>query len=477
MKKLFALLLALSMLITASTVVLAETTEITENTEIPFSASARAAYSTSNGLGTYNADGTIDITVTLSDISVPEAVAGISVFMLDIVYDKNMVVPAVEGAIDSDGEQFDFSAVLDEAPNGWECFGRVDSQNGVLEIAVWDPSSLASLGVDGSLSFTVPFKVKTNAMVGDIVFSFDNGEIVEPELVVSSSIAIDDIEISYAHQPDVLTDVPANAISLDIAGFKDASNIIYYAENEISVGEFVEAYSTSEDSVGMNGYAIAVVNPENNKIIHFDTDLGMPQGDKSGVIIPAGYYILGVNGNNTDDYAEFCENIDNNSIVMLYNVNVKGAYGNAELTNAAFVVTDPIPVLRKGVNAVYDHEQAIITVYDTNLTVGRFKGMFQNDVAVLDKNGNLYTYGYIETGMTIDYADGISIVMLGDVYSDGKIDQIDYILVKRHCFGTYKITGAALNAAHVAGKETVSSTDYVFIKRICFGTLTLADLM
>lgn len=56
----------------------------------------------------------------------------------------------------------------------------------------------------------------------------------------------------------------------------------------------------------------------------------------------------------------------------------------------------------------------------------------------------------------------------GDLNKNGKIDAVDYILVKRFCFGTYAINDIPTGDINKDG--ILNSTDYTLIKRICFGT-------
>ncbi len=58
----------------------------------------------------------------------------------------------------------------------------------------------------------------------------------------------------------------------------------------------------------------------------------------------------------------------------------------------------------------------------------------------------------------------------GDANCDGEITSADYTLVKRACFNSYTLEGAAILAADVNGDGDITSADYSLIKRICFGT-------
>ena len=63
--------------------------------------------------------------------------------------------------------------------------------------------------------------------------------------------------------------------------------------------------------------------------------------------------------------------------------------------------------------------------------------------------------------------------LLGDVNYDGAINQYDYILVKRHYFGTRILTDDEMTRADVNGDGAVNQYDYILIKRHYFGTFTI----
>lgn len=492
MKKLFCILIAVSILITAQTMVFAETdetvsdevsNEVSNETseevseEIPFSATAYAEYTTSNGLGTYNPDSEIVVNVRLAEPSIPETVDGISVFMLSILYDSDAVTLLATGASDIDGDAFDYNHLIVSSPDGWECFGSNDTQAGVFELAVWDPDAITHF-TEGTLEIAVPFKVNSDTKASTIEFGFSDCQIVDNDLVEYAEIAISPILVEYALQPDAVAEVPLGSVGIDLVGYGDG-NQIFYADDEITVGEYVALFAdTANGEDKMSDYAIAIVDASNGVIVYCDSEIGA-ESDKSNVVIPSGHYIIAVKGDNVSDYEEFVITAETDAQVDLYNINAEAAKdstdGAVAIENAAFVITDAVPVLKEDVNAIYDYESAIIKVYDEKLDLAGFKAMFENNVDVLDANGNELYGGYIKTGMTLDYADGVTIVMMGDVDSDGEITQRDYMLIKRYCFSTFELSGANLIAAHVAGNDTVSVADYLIIKRICFKTYSISD--
>lgn len=63
--------------------------------------------------------------------------------------------------------------------------------------------------------------------------------------------------------------------------------------------------------------------------------------------------------------------------------------------------------------------------------------------------------------------------LLGDANCDGTINQYDYILVKRHYFGTRYLTETEMLPADVNEDGTVNQYDYILIKRHYFGTFVI----
>lgn len=95
---------------------------------------------------------------------------------------------------------------------------------------------------------------------------------------------------------------------------------------------------------------------------------------------------------------------------------------------------------------------------------------------ILKPNGEEVTdpTAFIGNGYQIEYNGKITtIVVLGDINGNGTVDSVDYLLLKRYCLGTYKLTDTALLAANVNGKDKVDSADYSLLKRHCLGTYNI----
>ena len=62
-------------------------------------------------------------------------------------------------------------------------------------------------------------------------------------------------------------------------------------------------------------------------------------------------------------------------------------------------------------------------------------------------------------------------VVKGDINGNGKIDSMDYVLLKRAYFGTYELKDLAVGDLNDNGK--IDSMDYVYLRRAYFGTYTI----
>ena len=61
--------------------------------------------------------------------------------------------------------------------------------------------------------------------------------------------------------------------------------------------------------------------------------------------------------------------------------------------------------------------------------------------------------------------------LLGDINNNGTIDSMDYVLLKRAYFGTYKLKDVAIGDINKNG--TIDSMDYVYLRRAYFGTYVI----
>ena len=234
----------------------------------------------------------------------------------------------------------------------------------------------------------------------------------------------------------------------------------------------------------MNYFAIIIVDPELGEVVYADSVIGRPQSDKSQVLIPAGHYIIGVNGNKQGDFKTFTERLTVGMKVELINVNLTTMDPDEPyvLEEAGFILTYPEPVPNYGANVIFDREASTVYIYENGKTAGDIKTLFKNVKHIYDVECRLLEDDdIVTTGAYIPYHEindnGVYIVIVGDVNGDGLVDQYDYILVKRHYFETYELGGDYLKAACISNGETIETFDYIYVKRIYFNTLKPEALM
>ncbi len=108
---------------------------------------------------------------------------------------------------------------------------------------------------------------------------------------------------------------------------------------------------------------------------------------------------------------------------------------------------------------------------------------FENceSIKVFNANGVEVTSptALIGTGYTVSLMHGdekvhtVTVVVLGDVSGNGRIDTMDYQRVKMCLFGTFDLEGAYYQAALVAGRANITTMDYQRIKMHIFGTFNI----
>jgi len=480
MKKLFSLLIAVSLIISMSVFAFAETTEGTveeQPDEDIFDAEISVESTTSNGLGTFNYDGTVELVYTLSVNNVPDTEGGLGAVDFAIAYDEKALVPVSNGDIDTDGDKFDYNELILTAPEGWEAFGRIN--DGVFELAFWDTDNSNALVDASELVFKVTFSVINGSGVFSTAVLLENSVAYNSGLTVSYDLPDCAVSFDRALQPDNITKLPENALSIGNTGYAESENVIYYADSDTTVAEYISLYTDNAEKSGMNEYAIIIVDSK-GMITYCNTAVEGEESDKGAVVIPAGSYIIGINKNNQSDYEQIISEAAVYKYVEIYNVNidVSGEPGlSGALDGAGFTVIDREPIVNDGAYAVYDPENLTLMLYQSEIDVTEFKAMFKNDIIVKDAMGNEIISGLAASGAVIDFRDGVEVILVGDVNGDGKNNQYDYILVKRHYLNNYRLTGACFKAACMFNGKSVEVYDYIYSKRLHFGTLNLQNLM
>ncbi len=92
-------------------------------------------------------------------------------------------------------------------------------------------------------------------------------------------------------------------------------------------------------------------------------------------------------------------------------------------------------------------------------------------IKVSKKNHTTVEYTVSVYGKSV--IQNVELWLLGDVTGDGIINSTDYIRIKGHFLGTFKLTGTGLLCGDVTEDGVINSTDYIRIKSHFLGTYNL----
>ena len=136
-----------------------------------------------------------------------------------------------------------------------------------------------------------------------------------------------------------------------------------------------------------------------------------------------------------------------------------------------------------------DSKYALTDQYIKGVTektsVSSFLENFKNKqfIKVFDSKGDEVTSdtAALATGYTVSIMNGdtkyqtLTVVVLGDVSGNGRIDAVDYQRLRLNLFGNYELEGAYLEAAKVSGKDKPTSVDYQRLRLHLFGTYNIYE--
>ena len=86
--------------------------------------------------------------------------------------------------------------------------------------------------------------------------------------------------------------------------------------------------------------------------------------------------------------------------------------------------------------------------------------------------------GTVGTGCTIsvvvggESASSATVIVLGDINGNGRVDIGDYLMIRRHLLDTYTLDDTELAAADVISDGEVTTSDYIAVKRYFLGNMT-----
>ncbi len=290
---------------------------------------------------------------------------------------------------------------------------------------------------------------------------------------------------------------------------------ISYLENTASDGDCITVYGNlaidgdDESGIQLNGYyGFYVYSLEKNVtltcnggIVYALGTVGMAvdctaENCYAKVVINDGLLAFETNENSISIYSEYDAYLEVNGgeTAAMSDLLVYACYGNADITvnrGALYAMTDYIAI---SVYSEYSDMETILSTVTINggdlYAYGSTCGVYADEIFVLggefrvaydaetNPDGALYTGGITavdgmgEIGTTLDSEYGIGVYETGDVNTNGLVDASDYLILKRICFGTYKVWGSESTRADIDGNEMINATDYLLLKRICFNTYT-----
>lgn len=212
--------------------------------------------------------------------------------------------------------------------------------------------------------------------------------------------------------------------------------------------EELQAYVVVETAEGSGGNAIKTV-PENGFVLGVHGDSGEGSANK--------------------DYARLAEPGD---ILALHGIDIenKTALAGSYIDIWTF---SPDASVKEG--AAVKLEEQYANGLAAGQTVTELEAMFDGEITVKDTKGNIITDDtLLGTGCVINTGtQEYTIVILGDVKGDGKIDSKDYLFIKRAFLGTIELTDAQIKAACIDGGSAPAAKDYLKVKRYILGTYDL----
>lgn len=383
----------------------------------------------------------LDATTYSFDIELPEDMHSfdtITLYFLDFANGGVMVPDAVKFVID--GEEYE--AVITPNPNG---IGTI-----VAELPEMTEATVVSVVVDMAAS---PYTFGIFNMFTEIEFTaFIPAPPAEIELVVGdnnvtvpkkgSAVAITEFEEDY-----VITVKGQWGITVMVNGTVYYPNRMGVIEAQLPAGpsEVIFVNDGDEEVTFVANVAAPTVGdtPDDPIIIDELGDFTAEINDK---------YPQGV-------YYTYTATEDGTLVITIktesgwtYTVNniTAGKYGDIRCSDDEELVISEILEVKAG-----DEIQIVVNTYDP-------------------ENPWALTVGSVEFSVAYDNGGEDTVeIALGDVNMDGKIDQYDYVLVKRAYFNTYTLTEAQAAVADATGDGKVDTYDYLLIARHYFKTFEI----
>ncbi len=136
-----------------------------------------------------------------------------------------------------------------------------------------------------------------------------------------------------------------------------------------------------------------------------------------------------------------------------------------------------------GSSYVIDGEllRGVVEETELSLLLTHFKN--NERVKVFDGDGEEVTASdeYVGTGYSVSLMHGdekvhtVTVIILGDVNGNGRVDSNDYQRIRRYVIGTYTIEGVYFAAARVSGGSDIRPVDYQRVRRHVIGSYNIFE--
>lgn len=307
-----------------------------------------------------------------------------------------------------------------------------------------------------------------------VLITVDPLSVIEPNIVIenkvydgTNSIDFNTISITnldddyYTVESAVLNDINAGNSTVDITirltdeAYNDIQFQYISQEKTFTVEIIVEkadsliVYASGDREVYYDGFGHGI-----DLVIEYPIEVDIKYADEFGDYIldemplykSVGQYVIKYKLSIDDNYTE------------LFGENVLEIYGLSCTTDSV--------VIDEGYMIITDYNNVLSYLNDSLMMYGQ---VF--DYKILNSSNEVVESDYVKTGdkyeVILNEFDSFEyqIVVLGDVYADGKVSSLDYVKIKNHIMETSLISDDfVLIAADVNGDDKISALDYVKIK-------------
>lgn len=162
---------------------------------------------------------------------------------------------------------------------------------------------------------------------------------------------------------------------------------------------------------------------------------------------------------------------------------------NATINNSAGGAVDDsnntqtpstIPIHTIVTSSGYNYTSKYISKIELGTEVAELKGSLESvggnlTVVIYDAKGNIVTDGVMATGYKVEInnqssKETLEAVVKGDTSGDGKINALDLLQVQKNILGTYKLTGAYMEAGDTSSDGKINAMDLLQVQKNILGT-------